>query len=180
MSNKLDKKWKFLKLNGTVNRKYKVSNHGDIVLAKGMTPVKQYNMGKKSPTNGTDYQSVYIAGFSLPQRAHRIVCETFHGAPSLERNYVAHEDNRKNNNTASNLSWVTPSENAIAYHSTHKKPRYSDIKISQVKRLLNKGWSNDRVAQKVKMSDSNVSEIKLGYIHSDVTPFTKDQIALGN
>ncbi len=180
MSKNTDKKWKFLKLNGTINRKYKVSDQGDIVIAKGMVPLKQTNMAKKSPTNGTDYQAVCIPGMDNRARVHRVVCETFHGKAPTGKIYVAHADDRKNNNTAANLSWVTPSENVIAYNSTHKRPKYSEIKISQVKRLLNKGWSNDRVAQKVKMSDSNVSAIKLGYIHSDITPFTEDQISLGN
>ncbi len=168
-------KWKFMKLNGVLNRKYKVSNQGHIVLAKGMVPIHQRNLCKKSPLNGTDYKAVKLSGYKSPIRVHRVVCETFHGQPKKGRTIVNHIDERKNNNAASNLAWVTPTENITAYFSNNKQVRHPLSTIKTVKRLVNRGWTNDRIAQKVKMSDSNVSCIKLGKTHFGVEPYTLDQ-----
>jgi len=180
MTKKRNITWKFLKLNGELNRAYKVSNYGDIVNSKTMKPLKQYNMGKKCPMNGTDYKSVSIIGQKNMIRVHRIVCETFHGTPKGDRTIVEHKDERKNNNAATNLKWVTSAENSQAYFSKHTVPRFSSSVVSKVKKLLNRGLSNDAIAQKVRMSDSNVSSIKLGYTHTYVKPYTADQIELGN
>jgi len=180
MTKKTNIKWKFMKLNGVLNRAYKVSNMGSVVLAKTMIPLKQYDMFKKSSINGTDYKSVRIAGYSSPVRVHRIVCETFYGKAPAGKTQVNHKNSRKNCNIASNLQWVTPSENALHFYKNNPTIKHSITVISNVKTLTNRGWSNDRIAQKVKMSDSNVSLIKLGYIHTDVKPYTADQIELGN
>ncbi len=171
MSKNTNIKWKFMKLNGVLNRAYKVSNMGDIVRSKGMTPLTQRDMCKKSAANGSDYKSVYIPGVKTTARVHRIVCETFHGKPPAGKDQVDHIDEYKNNNTATNLRWVSSSENIKAYYANNPSVRYSLNTISTVKKLINRGWTNDRIAQKVSMSDSNVSEIKLGVIHSGVKPY---------
>lgn len=163
--------WKFLKHNGTMHRKYKVSNHGEIVHSNDMTPLPQHDMQKKSPLNGSDYQAVSIPGVCKGARVHRIVCETFHGKAPAGKNLVNHVDEFKDNNITTNLEWVSPSENLKAYYANHPSVKYTRAKISQVKRLINKGWTNDRIAQKVKMSDSNVSCIKLGRTHNNIEPF---------
>ena len=180
MTKKKDLKWNFMKLNGVLNRAYKVSNHGDIVHAKTMLPLTQWNMSKKSKTNGTDYKAVRILGQKSLQRVHRIVCETFHGAPPAGRALVNHKDERKNHNVATNLQWVSPAQNVIKYYENNEYVRHSVATISKVKKLLNRGLTNDVVAQRTGMGDSNVSVIKLGYIHAAVKPYTADQIELGN
>ena len=173
MSKVTTKKWKFMKLNGKMIRKYMVSSTGDIVLTSTKKPLKTSRMYKKNSTNGTDYLSVQINGEKV--RAHRIVCETFNGPAPRGRNLVNHVDERKNNNTAKNLAWVSPSENMLAYYSKHAHSFYSRKTISTVKRLINKNWTNDSIATEVKMSDSNVSAIRLGLLHVAVTPYTKYQ-----
>lgn len=180
MRKKTQIKWKFMKLNGVLNRVYKVSNMGSVVLTKTMKPLKQTSMGKKCKKNGTDYKSVPIAGYTNPVRVHRIVCETFHGQPGKGKTQVNHKNERKSCNTAHNLEWVTPSENAISYCKKNPSIKHSTSVISNVKKLANRGWSNDRIAQRVKMSDSNVSRIKFGYLHAEIKPYTTEQIDLGN
>lgn len=175
MTKKKDTQWKFLKHNGVMHRKFKVSNHGEIVHSKDMTPLTQYDMRKKSPKNGSDYKCVHIPKVCKSIRVHRIVCETFHGAAPAGKNVVNHIDEYKNNNSTSNVQWVSQSENIKAYYKNNTYVKYTDAKIAQVKRLINKGWTNDRIAQKVKMSDSNVSSIKLGHTHSNIMPFTTYQ-----
>jgi len=179
MKNKKDIKWKYMKLNGELNRNYKVSNYGHVINTKTKVPLKQHNMCKKSSKNGTDYQSVYVKGVLSPVRVHRIVCETFHGTAPEGYTQVNHIDEHKNNNVPSNLEWSTPSLNQLAYCKNNKKLRFAENTIVKVKKLLNKGMTNDGVAQLIGMSDSNVSEIKLGYIHSHIKPFTTAQQELG-
>ena len=175
---KKDIKWKFMKLNGVLNRAYKVSNYGDIVHAKTMEPLVQRDMDKKCTSNGSDYKAVYVEG--KLHRAHRIVCETWHGPSKGDKVIVDHLDEYKDNNKVSNLQWVSQSENVRRYFTKHDATRHSPSTIVRTKKLLNKGLTNDAIAQKVGMSDSNVSAIKYGYIHAGVKPYTADQVDLGN
>jgi len=178
MSKSKNIQWKFMKLNGKLNRSYKVSDQGDIVKAATMEPLTQFKMDKKSVVNGSDYRAVVIAGNS--HRVHRIVCETFNGKPKNGKTVVDHLDEYKDNNAASNLEWVTQSENCKRQYAKHGAKRHPLSTIVRTKKLLNKGLTNDTIAQKVGMSDSNVSAIKWGYIHTGVKPYTVDQVVLGN
>lgn len=176
MTKKKDIKWKYMKLDGVLNRNYKVSDQGDIVVAATMKPLPQNDMGKKCAKNGTDYKSVSIAGRKSGVRVHRIVCETFRGAPKGDRTQVGHLDERKDNNALSNLKWFSPLERVRAYFTNNTRPRYTTAVIVRTKKMINKGLSNDAIAQKLGMSDSNVSAIKLGRIHSEVQPYTTNQL----
>ena len=180
MAKKKDLKWKYMKLNGELNRDYKVSNYGDIVHARTMEPLPQRNMDKKCARNGTDYKSVTIKGKKVPVRVHRVVCETFNGPAPEGKVVVDHINERKNDNKASNLQWVTQSENCSRSLRKHGVTRYPQSTIVRTKKLLNKGLSNDAIAQKVGMTDSNVSAIKYGQIHRAVQPLTAEQVELGN
>jgi len=173
--------WKFLKLNGTIDRAYKVSNEGDVFNVKKGVRVASYDMLKKSPFNGTDYQSVYLKGYGK-LRLHRVVCETFHGAAPAGKNVVLHLDERKDNNNKNNLKWGSQGENAQGWITSIGGivPRHSLAKIRRVKRLINKGFTNDKVATMTKISDSHISLIKLGRSHRNVEPLTTQQLALGN
>ncbi len=172
--------WKFAKINGKIDRRYKVSNEGDVFNVKKGVLVNTRNMQKKSPFNGTDYKCISLAGQSL--RLHRLVCETFHGKAPAGKNVVLHLDERKDNNNTTNLCWGTLSENTQGYLQSrnYKRPSHSEAKIRRVKTLINKGYTNDRVAQMTKVGDSSVSLIKLGRSRRDVLPLTNQQIALGN
>lgn len=173
--------WKFLKLKGKVYRSYKVSDLGDIVEASTMEPIKQRNMQKKCQRNGTDYKCVYLPKIQKASiRVHRIVCETFHGTPKGKRNIVDHIDERKNNNTARNLQWVTASENTSKHFATYRQNHYSSTVVKRVKKMINRGLTNDAIASKTGMGDSNVSAIRLGLIHKAVEPYTAEQLSRGN
>ena len=172
--------WKFMKLNGEMYRQYKVSNEGEIYDVKNGVLLTQYPMYKKSPFNGTDYQRVYVLG--KQQRVHRIVCETFHGPAPTGQDSVLHLDECKDNNHKDNLSWGTSAQNSQAWiHSRGGVvPRHSLAKIRRAKKLINKGYTNDKVATMTKISDSTISLIKLGRIHKAVEPLTERQVELGN
>lgn len=59
-------------------------------------------------------------GRSLRHKVHRLVCEAFNGPPSEARE-VGHLDGNRQNNAATNLAWVTRSEQERhkVLHGTH-------------------------------------------------------------
>lgn len=62
---------------------------------------------------------------TISKHVHRLVAEAFLEKPDDEKCWVDHIDGNRSNNEVSNLHWVTPSENALAYgyhdRITHKK-----------------------------------------------------------
>lgn len=52
-------------------------------------------------------------------RAHRLICEAFHG-PCPEGHECAHNDGTRDNNAAANLRWATHAEN-IADKAIHRE-----------------------------------------------------------
>ena len=172
--------WKFLKLNGVIDRRFKVSNEGEMFNVKQGVLVKSYDMQKKSPFNGSDYKQVCIDG--KLRRLHRLVCETFHGQAPIGKNVVLHKDEYKDNNNKNNLKWGTLSENSRGFYASRGgiPARYTEAKIRRVKTLINKGYTNDKIATMTKVGDSTVSFVKMGRSRRTVLPLTERQIELGN
>ncbi len=98
---------------------YEVTQSGEVIALAKYSPM---------PRGGTRYRpeiimrpnmlrggylisSLYKEGVKQQILLHRIVCRAFHGAPPTDRHDVNHIDGVKTNNHASNLEWVTKSEN---------------------------------------------------------------------
>lgn len=90
---------------------YKISNMGRVMNTKG-----RITEGHNKP-NSYKWVSIYPKQYLL----HRIVAKIFIDNDDPEKIFVNHKDGDKANSKASNLEWVTPSGNAIHYHSILRK-----------------------------------------------------------
>lgn len=60
------------------------------------------------------YKVVTMSGdVQIHIKAHRLICEAYHGPAPEDKPYVNHIDGNKLNNEKENLEWVSASENAI-------------------------------------------------------------------
>ena len=89
--------WKTIKN----HENFSVSNLGEIKNTLTGELLKKHNHPK-------GYDQVYFAGHTF--LVHKIVCEAFHENPD-NKPCVDHIDGNKKNNAASNLRWVSYSEN---------------------------------------------------------------------
>ena len=96
---------------------YLVSNLGDVI-RQGRARGAQPGAHLRQCVDGRGYATVRLrkAGGAKTEKVHRLVCAAFHGAPSVGRPFVNHKDGDKLNNTATNLEWVSASENALHAH----------------------------------------------------------------
>jgi len=97
---------------------YEASDTGDVrsisrVITKlnrwgNMAPLRLTGRVLKPWRDSNGYAVVSVLGRAV--NVHRLIAEAFHGAnPEMD---VNHKDGNKQNNSASNLEWVTHSENA--------------------------------------------------------------------
>lgn len=98
---------------------YSVSNHGRL---RRDTPVAGSRVGRilKGMTDGHGYRTYTLRkdGVFRSEKAHRLVCWAFNGAPVAPRVYVNHRDFDRQNNTPGNLEWVTHAENIQHVHGS--------------------------------------------------------------
>lgn len=96
---------------------YKISNRGRV----------KNRQGKILKTGGNSQHNRYVKIALRNEKGrfnkylHRIVAEVFCARPSLEHNQVNHKDKNILNNKASNLEWMTPSQNSKHAHKDRKK-----------------------------------------------------------
>ena len=64
---------------------------------------------------------------SRNERVHRLIALTFIGSSPSPIHQVNHKDGNKLNNKASNLEWVSPSENMRHYFSSNGQPPSSPL-----------------------------------------------------
>lgn len=103
---------------------YKISNIGRVMNHKG-----RITEGHNKP-NSYKWVSVYPKQYLL----HRLVAIIFIENDDPEKKtLVNHKDGDKTNSKASNLEWVSPSENSIhAYISNLCKSKYTPVKVIEV------------------------------------------------
>lgn len=122
-------------------------------------------------TNGYKIVRLYCDGKNVKAYVHRLVAEAF--IPKIQnKNYINHIDSDRTNNNVSNLEWCTPKENVhhckkngrAVYYSGSSLP-YSilnELKVKEIKRLLNDGVLQKDIANKFGVSTSCIHSIKTG------------------
>jgi hypothetical protein len=107
------------------NENYEVSSFGNVRNKKTGLLLASFN------NNGYLATSLK-SGMVKPsrQRVHRIVASAF-CVKGDGKEYVNHIDGDKRNNRADNLEWVTNSENAKHYYTTHEKKVAVPIRITE-------------------------------------------------
>lgn len=98
--------------------KYEVSNLGRV---KSLSRIIKQKNGRQRrskerilvPARMGNYHGVVLCNDNGMKKhyIHRLVCTAFMGEPTGDRNVTNHKDGDKFNNNASNLEWVTYSEN---------------------------------------------------------------------
>jgi len=98
------------------------------------TGVEISNMGRVKSRNGviTTPNDGNVAINKKNYYVHRLVCQAFHGDPPSEKHTdVNHIDLDRTNNKASNLEWVTRSENIKHSYANNKKRKSSGGNLSK-------------------------------------------------
>lgn len=106
------------------------------------------------------------------KKAHRVVCEAFHGAPPTATHHAAHLDNDPLNNHCENLAWLTPKENNAhkLIFGTHqdmageKHPcaRLSDDDVAAIRERASAGESGRALGREYGVNQSHISRIVRG------------------
>jgi hypothetical protein len=145
--------------------KYEISDMGVIRHIESKRIKSQY-------VSSTGYYMVSFYGGnnkSKPQRVHRLLAKVFIPNPK-KHPFINHIDGNKLNNKLNNLEWCTNSHNIEhAFRMglinntgvNNGMSKLNDIKAKEIKTLLNKGYSQYRIARLYKVSRSAILKIKL-------------------
>ena len=108
-------------------------------------------------------------GKKTTARAHRVVCAAFNGEKPTDKHVVNHIDGNPSNNIATNLEWVTQSENVLHSYRMGRKPsswgensKQSKLKAVQVREIRRRaalGVSRRELSERFGVSLSNINLI---------------------
>lgn len=141
---------------------YMVSSWGDVRRRKVNAKML------KGDTDPKGYRRVLIHGKHM--RVARLVCEAFHG-PCPRGHECAHLDGNKDNNSATNLAWVTRSENTkhSILHGTysydrpsgarHPSAKLTEIEVREIRKKAAAGASRRALAAEYGISSTQAHRI---------------------
>lgn len=130
--------------------------------------------------NGLVFQRINTSGYlevslcnesgGFKKRAHRLVIETFRGAPPTSKHECAHNDGTRRNNHISNLRWATRRENALdrIKHGTMRNV----LSEAQVREVFLSREPNKILAEKFKVTPGAIANVRLRrtWAHLDQAP----------
>ncbi len=151
---------------------YEISNMGNIrsLIKKGNT---KHQMKKTGVDVSTSYINVMLSKNNIPltKRVHRLVAETFIPNPD-NKPVVNHKDGNKKNNAASNLEWMTYSENTLhsfknglqkkIFGNKNYITKITDQDVFKIKEFIAQGKNNKEIAKIYGVNPSQISRIKTG------------------
>lgn len=151
---------------------YKINKVGQIV------STKFGNMKMLKPHFARYVQcTLSLKGQYFPRTIHRLVWLTFNGEIPVGLQ-INHKDGNKHNNDLGNLELLTPGDNQRHAYSNGLKPILygfdspnGKLKLNQIKsikHLLKKKIPHGEIARLFNVTESNISYIKTGKIHSYV------------
>ena len=154
---------------------YQVSNFGNVKSLDKKRPCKNGSFAIKKGMQlkllvdryGYNVVNLYLCKKKYKsKKIHRLVAEAFIPNPDNELE-VNHINGIKNDNNIENLEWVTASENQqhaslnnLINYSKGEERYNSKLKEADVIDIYTSDLSNTELANKYKMSDSNISKIK--------------------
>lgn len=162
---------------------FQVSNLGDIKSCRRKVSrklntfhIKEESI-KKQRLNKFGYLTVYLSINKKYRHffVHRLVCENFVGPRPSEKHFVNHINGIKTDNRASNLEWVTVSENLKhAFRlglMCQKGENHATLKLNNKKvlEIFNSSESVEYLANKYKVSAGTIRSIKNGISWSHLT-----------
>lgn len=152
---------------------YKIPNHNRYEISKNGI-IRNLN-NKKIKSQYVSDSGYYMVTFSYnnkskPQRVHRLIALTFIKNPNNYR-FINHIDGNKLNNSISNLEWCTHSHNMKHAFDTglvnntgvkNGMSKLTEENVIQIKVMLKNGFSQQKIADKFKVSRSCILKINLG------------------
>lgn len=148
---------------------YMVSDQGRVMSVPRKTgrnswPGRTMRQGKGN--SGYLHVCLCVKSKAKTREVHRLVAEAFLERPH-GKTEVNHIDGNKTNNAASNLEWVTRSENVLhAYQHIERKScdHFHPVKLTEddVREILSSDGTNTEIAKKFGVSDVTVGNIKNG------------------
>ena len=141
------------------DKRYLVHVDGKITGPSGRVLKPRYHM------HGYIRMSAISDGKLRDFYVHRIVCETFHGAPVGAENQVDHINGNRADNRMDNLRWVTKKEN-LAHRNlrsgeSHPFAKLTDIEVREVRKA---DGSQSQIACKYGVSRETIRDIRLGRV----------------
>lgn len=113
---------------------------------------------------------------TVTKHVHRLVAAAFLDKPSEEKCWVDHIDGNRSNNDVTNLRWVTPSENALAFgHRSRIEHRKKRIKATHLDGRTIFFDSRQQAAEYFGCSDSEICYGKL-YIKRNKKGWTFEKV----
>lgn len=161
--------------------RYEVSNRGRVRNSRTGLVRKTFLAGSQAQRSGPRFREgdgyPYIDLWKHNERekfaVHRLVAFAFVGQPPTDLHEVNHMDGDKKNNVASNLEWVTKSENSLHAHyvihtgyvpggakgEDHPQSKLTDAGVREIRRRLRNGEFQRVLAKDFGVTQLNISAI---------------------
>lgn len=133
--------------------------------------VDWYPLAGHTTTKGYVSISMSHENRKVARLVHRLICESFHGAPPTETHQVRHLDGDRQNNLPTNMTWGTQKENWSDREAhgrgikgeKHHSAKFSDFERQAIRWAIEKGLTSQRnAARALGVAQSSIYEIVHG------------------